>query len=214
MNFFNKFNKLTKRKTDYKKILMGLVIVVFCIVLIVLNQNKSRAIFKFTGTGTTINSIVSGEVITFPSELILYEKGMSAISVDSNKWQFENAEFLTGSFDDKELATYDSNNGIVINPTSEYNQWVALSFYENVNLTEQLNIYETINFEIQMSSGVLSVFLADNTSSWNSGTRLTNISSNIVYSISTNDIKNNNYIFLVGYMLDETNAKITKIWFN
>ena len=61
MNFFNKFNKLGKIKINYKKIFIVIGIILICVVLVVLNKNKSRAIFKFDGTGTTINSVVSGE---------------------------------------------------------------------------------------------------------------------------------------------------------
>ena len=60
MNFFNKFNKLDKNKIDYRKVLIVCGIFVLCITLISVHKNKSRAIFKFSGTGVTENKAVIG----------------------------------------------------------------------------------------------------------------------------------------------------------
>ena len=97
MNFFNKFNKLTKRKIDYKKLFIVIGIILICGVLVVLNKNKSRALYKFTGTGTIENNLVTVEqyktfYITYNDISYEYhfEEGMS--------WQnFINSDFNDGN---------------------------------------------------------------------------------------------------------------------
>ena len=104
MNFFNKFNKLTKRKIDYKKILIVFGIVVLCATLIVLNQNKSKAIFKFSGTGTTINSVVSGE--QYKTFYITYNGTIYEYNFDDGMtWN----DFISSSYNDGNFSISGSN---------------------------------------------------------------------------------------------------------